>query len=397
MKPIIRPGLALLCTSALVILIANATPAFAQLTVTLTGQSMIRSDIRSTAPAEVGVISGLVKGNDVVFTNFEGVIMEPGQPNDSVPLQGGGFMAPPGAMDALKEAGFNLIATSTNHASDLRIPGFVNTLKEADRAGLVHAGTGKTMAEAAAPAYLKTPHGTVALVSMASGLIAPGAAATAAQPGVDELRVGPGNVPNEEDSKRILGSITEASKKADLVIVYEHNHVFDLPFGTIFVEGLPDRLKPAPWLVKWVHAEIDAGADLIVMHGAPILHGIEIYKGKAIFYDLGNFIFNAPPTMWTLQEPMNWETVVPKLEYRGRTVQSIKLRPVVENFIGEGQPDIHDPHTNNQFLDTRGLPAPAKSEQGNYIRKRVAELSRPFGTTIEVNGDAAEIKLKAGK
>lgn len=366
----------------------------AGLTVTLTGQSMIRSDVRSTAPAAVPVIQALVKGSDVVFTNFEGVVAEPGQPNASTPAQGPQFLAPPGALDSLKAFGFNIIDTSNNHSSDLKIPGFLNTIKEADRVGLPHAGTGKTLADATAPAYLKTAHGTVALVAMASGLVTKGAAATADHPGVNELGVGPGNVPNEEDSKRILASIREAKSKADLVMVYEHNHVFDLSFGTIFTEGLPDRLHPAPWLVKWVHSEIDAGADLIVMHGAPILHGIEIYKGKPIFYDLGNFIFNAPYTMWTLQEPMNWESVVPTLVFQGRDVQSIKLKPIVQNFVGEGQPEAHDPYLNNQFIDTRGLPAPAKAEQGNYILKRVAELSQPFGTKINVKGDTAEVVLK---
>ena len=62
-----------------------------------------------------------------------------------------------------------------------------------------------------------------------------------------------------------------------------------------------------------------------------------------------------------------------------------------------GQPEAHDPYANNQFLDTRGLPAPAKGEQAMYILQRVAEMSRPFGTTVEVKGDSAEINLKGGK
>ena len=37
---------------------------------------------------------------------------------------------------------------------------------------------------------------------------------------------------------------------------------------------------------------IDAGADLIVGSHAHILQGIDFYKGKAIVYNLGDFIFN---------------------------------------------------------------------------------------------------------
>jgi len=371
-----------------------AAPAFAQeLTVTLTGQSMVRSDVRETAPAAVPVISSLIKGSDVVFTNFEGTIAYPGQPNAETPAQGPRFLDPPATLDGLKALGFNLIDTSNNHAADMFVPGFLNTLKEADRVGLTHAGTGKTLAEATAPAYLKTQHGTVALVAMASGSIAKDGMATDTRPGVNELRLNPGNIPNPDDAKRILASITEASKHSDLVIVYQHNHAFDKPFGEMYTEALPDRQQPPPWLIKWVHQEIEAGADVIVMHGAPNLHGIELYKGKAIFYDLGNFFFNAPLTMWTLQEPITWESVVADLTFKGRNVQSIKLKPIVMNFLGEGQPEAHDPYVNNQFMQTRGLPAPAKAQQAKDILTRVADLSKPFGTTLEITGESATVKL----
>ena len=120
--------------------------------------------------------------------------------------------------------------------------------------------------------------------------------------------MGPGNVPNKEDSDRILKSIREAHAHADLVIVYQHNHVFsNRPFSAVFGEGLPERLAPPAWLKKWVHAEIDAGADVVVMHGAPLLHGVEIYRGKPIFYDLGNFIYNLPPAITYIDEPLAWD------------------------------------------------------------------------------------------
>ena len=87
---------------------------------------------------------------------------------------------------------------------------------------------------------------------MASGLIEEGGSATATRPGVNELRV-EGNKPNPQDAQRILQSIRDAKKRADLVIVYEHNHVFDKPFRTIMLEELPERLAPPDWLKKWTH------------------------------------------------------------------------------------------------------------------------------------------------
>jgi len=397
---ILKGGRLLLPAAFFLIAFANGGTAWSQpqaLTITLAGQSMIRSDIRVTAPTAMATIASLVKGGDVTFTNLEGTIAEPGQPNETAPLKGSGFLTPPGALETLKALGFNLLALSDNHSNDLGIPGIQNTLKEVNRLNLAHAGTGATIEEAVAPGYLRTPKGTVALVAIASGLIRPDSRATSTRPGVNELRVEAGNVPNEEDANRILNSIRAASKQADLVIVYEHNHVFDKPFGTIFREALPDRLAPAEWLKKWVHAEIDAGADLIVMHGAPLLHGIEIYHDRPIFYDLGNFIFNAPPTMWTLQEPLTWDTVVPSVQFQGKRLQSVELRPVELNFLGQGQADTSDPHANNQYLDTRGLPHPATGDHAGYILQRVAEYSRPFGTTIDVKGDTADIRLKGEK
>src|SRR6187401_2268175 len=114
--------------------------------------------------------------------------------------------------------------------------------------------------------------GTVALASSASGLIAPGGMATTDQPGVNELRIragdkdneasvdlpgAPPNTPNSEDAERILRSIRGARQRADVVIVYQHNHVFgNRSFSTIFTEGMQERLAPNEWLRKWTHEEI---------------------------------------------------------------------------------------------------------------------------------------------
>jgi poly-gamma-glutamate capsule biosynthesis protein CapA/YwtB (metallophosphatase superfamily) len=393
-----------------VIVCALVGGVFAQppsIAIVLTGQSMIRSDLRATKPVAVTAMKGLLNG-DVVFTNLEAAIAEPGETIQ----EGRGFLAPPEALDALTAAGFNLLALSSNHSFDLKETGVRNTLRETDRRTIAHAGTGNTIAEAAAPTYFQTPKGTIALVASASGLIAPGARATADRPGVNELRVlagdreneatvdlpgAPANTPNAEDARRILQSIRDARQRADLVVVYQHNHVFaNRAFSTIFTEGLPERLAPDPWLVKWTHDEVDAGADIIIMHGAPLLHGIEIYRGRPIFYDLGNFIYNVPPTLTYIDEPMAWETVVATVQFQARALTSISLRPVVLNTLGDGQPDVHNEYASNEFLHTRGLPAPASGARAGYILQRLADASKPFGTTMAIKGATATVTV-AGK
>jgi poly-gamma-glutamate capsule biosynthesis protein CapA/YwtB (metallophosphatase superfamily) len=396
--------LAVLC--AILCSIGSAQrPQSAQITITLAGQSMIRSDIRATAPAAVPVIQGLLKG-DVVFTNLEAAVAEKGE----TVQEGRGFLTPPEALDALTTFGFNLLSLSGNHAFDLKATGIQNTIREADSRKIVHAGTGNNLAEAGAPGYLHTAKGTIALIASASGLITPGGSATPDRPGVNELRIeagdqeneatvdlpgAPGNTPNHTDSQRILQSIRDARQHADLVIVYQHNHVFgNHSFATIFTEGMQERLAPNDWLKKWTHAEVDAGADIIVMHGAPLLHGVEIYRGKPIFYDLGNFIYNVPPTLTYIDEPMNWESAVAYVRFEGKNLNSISFRPIAMNNVGEGQPDIHNQYANNQFLHTRGLPSPVTGARAGYILQRLADASKPFGTRVEIKGDTAEIKLQ---
>ena len=109
---------------------------------------------------------------------------------------------------------------------------------------------------------------------------------------------------------------------------------------------------------------IDAGADLVVGHGPHLLRGLELYKGKPIFYSLGNFIgqnelvakipadgyerFRAEPDLTPGQvyqkrtqgdqagfpaDRRYWESIVPTLAYEGGpkgrlTLRSIELTPI---------------------------------------------------------------------
>src|SRR3979411_2205402 len=178
----------LLRTAACIGVFTIAGPAWAQaptFSITLTGQSMIRSDVRAHAPAAVPAIASLLTG-EVVFMNFEYTIfsLNKGQsPKD------GRFLSPPEALESLKTFGFNLLSLSNKHSFDLKVAGIQNTLEQVKRLNLAHAGTGNTIQEAVAPGYLRTPKGTVALIGIASGLIEEGGAATPNRPGVNELRV----------------------------------------------------------------------------------------------------------------------------------------------------------------------------------------------------------------
>ncbi|MDW2092043.1 CapA family protein [Vibrio sp. 1865] len=55
--------------------------------------------------------------------------------------------------------------------------------------------------------------------------------------------------------------------------------------------GIEDISIPCPEVVELARKIIDAGADIILGHHPHIIQPIEVYKGKYIFYSLGNFYF----------------------------------------------------------------------------------------------------------
>jgi poly-gamma-glutamate capsule biosynthesis protein CapA/YwtB (metallophosphatase superfamily) len=363
-----------------------------ELTITLTGQSMIRGDTRLDAPASVSAISSLIQG-DAAFTNYEAAVYDPAKAETT---RSGRFASPTESIEALKSFGFDLLALANNHSFDLGASGILNSLESAERTGIAHAGTGRNLAEAAAPCFVKSPKASIALVALASGLVLDGRA-TSTQAGVNELRMA-GSQPNEDDVERILQSVRAAKQSADLVIVSHHNHHYpgvERPedFKQLLLSQLPARLAPPTWLESWAHQLVDAGTDVVAMHGPPFLHGMQVYKGKPIFYSLGNFIFQVPPESIHLEEPIMWESVVAYVDFRGDSLVGIRLQPIAMSKIGSGLPNPHDQFDVNEYHRTRGLPCAAKGAQARYLLERFAQFSKPYGTEVRITGDTAEVAV----
>ena len=174
------------------ILFAAGHPAQQQpatISITLAGQSMIRSDLRDTAPAAVPLIKGLLQG-DVIFTNLEATIAEKGETT----TEGAFSRRPRRWMPCCLR--LQLVSLSGNHAFDLKATGIHNTLKETESRKIARAGTGNN-AGGVRSRLPEDAKGTVALVASASGLITPGGSATADRPGVNELRIEAGGKSNE--------------------------------------------------------------------------------------------------------------------------------------------------------------------------------------------------------
>ena len=88
--------------------------------------------------------------------------------------------------------------------------------------------------------------------------------------------------PNAEDMERIEKEIYEAQMMADYIMVSIHSHELS---GS-------KKETPADFLVEFAHRCIDAGAHMVIGHGPHLLRPMEIYKGKPIFYSLGDFIIH---------------------------------------------------------------------------------------------------------
>jgi len=86
---------------------------------------------------------------------------------------------------------------------------------------------------------------------------------------------------------------------------------------------MPERLAPNEWLKKWTHDEIGRGRDIVVMHGAPLLHGVEVYHGRPIFYDLGTS-FTTCRRCEYIDEPMAWESVVASVQLGAESQGKLK-------------------------------------------------------------------------
>ena len=83
--------------------------------------------------------------------------------------------------------------------------------------------------------------------------------------------------------------IREARRQADWVIASFHSHEFAHK-SVLNAKSRGELSDPADFAIEYAHAAIDAGADVFVGHGSHTALGIEIYKGKPIFYSVGTLI-----------------------------------------------------------------------------------------------------------
>lgn len=171
------------------------------------------------------------------------------------------FRAPPSYAGHLRDAGFEVLNQANNHGYDYGPAGYRNTQKALERAGLEHTGAPDQVT------VVDVEGVKVAVVGFSS-------------------YVWSNSLIDIASAKKVIG---KAARGADLVVVQVH----------MGAEGADKtRVRPGTEMflgenrgdpIRFSHAMIDAGADLIVGHGPHVLRGLEFYKGRLIAYSLGNF------------------------------------------------------------------------------------------------------------
>ena len=133
-------------------------------TIALAGDTMLTRKLKPFKEERFLTLRELLRGADAVFANLEGTVHKWDEGTPGI-TQGTFMTTEPKLLDDLKWLGINMVSCANNHAFDYGEDGVLANIKHLDDAGIAHAGTGRNLAEARAPAYLDTPNGRIALVA----------------------------------------------------------------------------------------------------------------------------------------------------------------------------------------------------------------------------------------
>jgi poly-gamma-glutamate capsule biosynthesis protein CapA/YwtB (metallophosphatase superfamily) len=425
-----------------------------QLTFAAAGDSILLRPISvyEKDPAFAGLLS-LMRNATVAFTNFEMSVFDTQKFTPTPQAEYGGLWVhgTPRSAEDLRWLGIDMVSRANNHTTDYGVEGMLETDQVLDQLGLVHAGSGKTLGQARAPAYFQTSIGRVAMISTASSHSPMGRAANPrpdikGRPGLSPLRWstvvyldgpsysslknaitamnlvpppqpftdeemtvfgtrvkrGDANrrelVANEHDVQDIIAQVKSARRQADLVFVTIHAH-----------EPGNESERPADFLPGFARACIDAGADMFITHGPHQLRGIELYKQRPIFYSLGNFFFQyqtLEPQAADVYESFGldpFKSTIGDLydATKGRSLAFAEdvwwesaVALVTWDRGGLKAIELHPIDLGASLpRPQKGTPRIARAGGARKIVERLSRLSSPFGTRIRFASDIGIVEV----
>ena len=211
-----------------------------------------------------------LKQADLVIGDFEGTVNKDHY-LAGYPL----FNAPGEVMDAIKDAGYQVLDLAHNHILDSQIEGVVSTADAIEKAGMTPVGVYTHESRDKAPLLIKEVNGIkVAILAYSYGFN-----------GIEQSI-------SQEDYNRYLSDLDEDKMKAEIERAEKEADI------TIIMPqmGVEYQIEPTEEQKKLYHKMIDWGADIIFGGHPHVVEPAETVEKdgdkKLIIYSMGNFISN---------------------------------------------------------------------------------------------------------
>jgi len=210
-------------------------------------------------------LGGLFQRDDLTVINLECAVSDLGTP---VPKEFN-FRCDPDALPVARRMGVEVASLGNNHAYDYGPEALLDSIRNLRRAGIAPVGAGATQDRALEPALFELGGWTVAVVGFDMVVDPyPAAIATDTKPGTAA----------GHDEGLMIAAIEAADAVADIVIVTIH-------------WGVELDTEPRDFQLDLGHRMVDAGADVIFGHHSHRLQPMVVYRGRPIFWGLGNFVW----------------------------------------------------------------------------------------------------------
>jgi poly-gamma-glutamate synthesis protein (capsule biosynthesis protein) len=255
-------------------------------------------------------------GADVLFGNSEGAYSET---SERCPTSWSWEVVHPRGVAAVSAAGFDVMSVANNHVMDGGYSGLKDTIDHLTAAGISTVGGGADIATARRPVVIERQGRRIGFLAYTS-VYPPGFEARTSRPGCATVTVHSiyrgeqaqhGTRPvvltmvDPREKRAVLEDVRRLRERVDVLVISVHWGIHCMP------------AELADYERELGHSLIDNGADVILGHHQHILKGVEVYRGKPIFYGLGHFLMGDGFKDRVEGSPYAAEAMAPYLPFYG--------------------------------------------------------------------------------